>query len=140
MPLYNKKKIKMNRGLRNCNPANIRRSSSRWLGMRDSQLDPEFVQFKDFEYGIRAFLVLCRTYRKKYNIVDVPSFIKRFAPPSENNTSVYIRFILSYTSSKLVDDFDYYRLAKYVFEYESRFFISIQDIQTVALLFKIRIV
>lgn len=36
----------MNRGIRNNNPLNIRRSADHWQGMRDEQTDPSFVQFK----------------------------------------------------------------------------------------------
>lgn len=130
----------MTRGIRNCNPANIRRSASRWLGMCDSQLDNDFVQFKDFEYGIRAFLILCRTYRKKYGIRTVPAFVKRFAPSVENDTKSYIDFLLSHLYVGLDDDYSYYCLAKYLFFYESNFHISVDDIQSIALRFKIKIV
>ena len=72
------------RGLRNNNPANIRHSSSRWIGLSDVQTDKEFCQFDDLKFGIRAFLVLCRTYYKKYGIRTIPQFLNRFAPLSSN--------------------------------------------------------
>ena len=51
------------RGIRNCNPLNIIRSKSKWLGMRREQTDKKFVQFKEMKYGWRAALVLLtRTY------------------------------------------------------------------------------
>ena len=36
---------KLPRGLRNCNPGNIRISTDKWLGLREEQTDKEFFQF-----------------------------------------------------------------------------------------------
>lgn len=83
----------MTRGIRNNNPANIRHSSSKWRGMSKNQTDSAFVQFDHITDGIRALFVLLRTYNKKYKCTTTESVIRRFAPPSENMTSSYIKFV-----------------------------------------------
>lgn len=82
----------MTRGQRNNNPANIRNSSSKWKGMTEVQTDKEFVTFIDMWWGIRALLVILRTYYFKYKLVTCSQVISRFAPPNENNTLTYIKF------------------------------------------------
>lgn len=83
------------RGLRNNNPANIRRGSS-WLGLSKNQNDKLFCQFESISYGIRAFLVLMRTYHYKYKLNTIAKILHRFAPLSENNTYYYIAFVEKY--------------------------------------------
>ena len=83
----------LSRGLRNNNPLNIRRSSSRWKGMARDQTDPQFVRFTTMAYGYRAAFVLLRTYRQKYGYNTIRKIIKRWAPPNENNTEHYIQCV-----------------------------------------------
>ena len=47
------------RGIRNCNPLNIRRSKDQWKGLAERQQDAAFCQFKSLEYGLRGW-ELCR--------------------------------------------------------------------------------
>lgn len=82
----------MTRGQRNYNPANIRHSSSKWKGMTKVQPDKEFVTFIDMWWGIRALLIILRTYYFKYKLVTCSQVISRFAPPNENNTHSYIKY------------------------------------------------
>ena len=86
------------RGLRNNNPANIMRGSA-WKGLvpflvdssnNQKYYDKRFAQFSDMVYGIRALLVVLRTYHYKYKLDTISKVIHRFAPLSENNTYVYI--------------------------------------------------
>ena len=42
------------RGIRNCNPLNIRRSRDQWKGLLKVQNDKSFYQFKAMEWGYRA--------------------------------------------------------------------------------------
>ncbi|MBO7472137.1 MAG: hypothetical protein J6T78_09810 [Bacteroidaceae bacterium] len=80
------------RGLRNCNPLNIRRvAGTTWKGQRDEQTDNAFVQFESIEWGIRAAFVLLRTYSTKYHANCIRDIISRWAPPTENDTERYIR-------------------------------------------------
>lgn len=86
------------RGIINNNPANIRRSSSRWKGLvkasPSGRVDTQFCQFESMEYGVRALLALLRTYYLKYRLRDVKSIISRFAPASDgNNTREYINSV-----------------------------------------------
>lgn len=79
------------RGLRNCNPGNIRRTSVRYKGESDECSDKAFRQFKSMAWGYRAMFVLLHTYALKHNCHTLRSIINRYAPPSENDTEAYIR-------------------------------------------------
>lgn len=130
------------RGMRNNNPANIRKGS-RWKGLKRVQTDPDFCEFTDLEYGIRAFLVLCRTYRMSYRICYVPEFINRFAPNSENNTSAYIHYVMEhypFNDGLFTCDTDYVYFAKIIFMYESRMNIKLSVIRDVMKKYSIKIV
>ena len=79
------------RGIRNCNPLNIRKSKDQWKGLAERQQDTAFCQFKSLEYGWRAaFYLLTRTYYHKYRLYTIRTIIRRWAPESENNTEAYI--------------------------------------------------
>lgn len=81
------------RGLRNCNPGNIRITKDKWKGLREEQTDKEFFQFVSMPYGYRAMLRTLQNYRKRHGCETIADFIRRWAPPSENNTMTYIRFV-----------------------------------------------
>lgn len=85
---------RMPQGLRNNNPGNIRLSAATcWQGeVRPSQ-DKSFCQFRTMGYGYRALIKLLQNYRRLYGCRTVADFINRWAPPSENNTSGYIRHV-----------------------------------------------
>lgn len=86
------------RGIRNCNPGNIRHNTAnKWLGMRPQQTDPEFVQFVKMTYGYRALMRLLQNYRLRHGCRTVSDFIMRWAPASENNTQAYIRTVCNDT-------------------------------------------
>ena len=88
----------MNRGIRNCNPLNIRRvAGTTWKVQRAEQTDKEFVQFESIEWGIRAAFCLLRTYSRKYHLNCINDIITRWAPPSENDTSRYICNVCRWT-------------------------------------------
>ena len=79
------------RGIRNCNPLNIRRSKDKWKGMRALQSDAQFVQFESLEWGWRAaFYLLTRTYYHKYRLFTIRAIVQKWAPAIENNTKAYI--------------------------------------------------
>lgn len=81
------------RGIRNNNPANIRRGCA-WKGLTEKQTDKEFCQFVSMTWGVRALLVTLRTYVRKYHLHTVREIITRWAPPSDgNNTEKYIEFV-----------------------------------------------
>ena len=77
------------RGIRNNNPLNIRLGNSKWLGKIYENTDGSFEQFTSMVMGCRAAIILIRKYiREGYNTPR--KIISRWAPPTENNTEMYI--------------------------------------------------
>lgn len=87
----------MSRGLRNCNPGNIRQSRSKFKGEVRPSRDSAFKQFETMAYGYRAMFVLLDTYRTRYGLSTIREMISRWAPPTENFTEGYIRFVAERT-------------------------------------------
>ena len=83
----------MSRGLTNCNPGNIRQSKTRYKGERYPSRDIEFKEFESMAYGYRAMFVLLDTYSRRYGLCTIRQMLNRYAPPSENFTEGYIRFV-----------------------------------------------
>lgn len=83
----------MSRGLINCNPGNIRQSKTRYKGERCPSRDSEFKEFESMAYGYRAMFVLLDTYSRRYGLCTIRQMLNRYAPPSENFTEGYIRFV-----------------------------------------------
>ena len=83
----------MSRGLRNCNPGNIRRSRVRYRGEVVPSRDVEFKEFETMAYGYRAMFVLLDTYRRRYGLITIRQMLSRYAPPEENFTESYIRIV-----------------------------------------------
>ena len=83
----------MSRGVRNCNPGNIRCSKTRYKGERYPSRDSEFKEFESMAYGYRAMFVLLDTYSRRYGLCTIRQMLNRYAPPSENFTEGYIRFV-----------------------------------------------
>lgn len=79
------------RGIRNNNPANIKRGSQ-WKGLSPVQSDKVFCQFVSMEYGVRALVCLLRTYFYKYKLKSIKSIISRFCP--DNTAKSYIDFLV----------------------------------------------
>ncbi len=78
------------RGIKNNNPGNIRLSADNWRGLKEKQRDPDFFQFTDEVFGIRALVKLLRNYQRKYGLNTIAAIISRYAPSNENNTQAYI--------------------------------------------------
>ena len=87
----------MSRGLKNCNPGNIRRSKVRYKGEVHPSRDPAFKQFESLAWGYRAIFVLLHTYRTRHGLRTVAEMIARWAPPTENRTDAYIRAVAADT-------------------------------------------
>lgn len=83
----------VSRGIRNCNPGNIRRSRVRYRGERHPSEDPDFKQFESMALGYRAMFVLLDTYRKRYALRTLREMITRYAPPEENHTALYVEAV-----------------------------------------------
>lgn len=81
------------RGIRNNNPGNIRHGASIWKGLRAEQTDPEFCQFIQPIFGLRALAILLQVYAKRYGLDTVSEILSRYAPPGENNTRAYVKAV-----------------------------------------------
>lgn len=82
------------RGIRNNNPGNLRKSGEKWQGEVDGS-DPAFKTFSTPAYGIRAIAKLLLNYEARYGLNTVSGLINRWAPPNENDTSAYAKFVSS---------------------------------------------
>lgn len=78
------------RGLRNCNPGNLRRTGDKWQGLSAQQTDKEFFQFREMKWGYRALIKTLQTYITQRGCKTVKDIITRWAPEHENNTQAYI--------------------------------------------------
>ena len=79
----------MTRGEINNNPTNIRQSGNVWWGMAPTQTDPDFVQFQQAEYGLRAACKILMSYAGR-GLNTVQSIIDEWAPPTENDSTAYV--------------------------------------------------
>ena len=85
-------RLNLQRGLRNRNPLNIRRTADLWQGLAERQPDPEFYSFRSMAYGYRAAFIVLRTYHHKYRLQTPRQIIRRWAPPEDgNDTEDYLR-------------------------------------------------
>ena len=95
------------------NPFNIRNNRhNKWRGQVGS--NNGFCNFDSLTSGVRAAcIILMRSYRK-FGFVTVEQIIKRFAPPSDNDTDNYILFVCNQTgffrSTMMITDSDYMKL------------------------------
>lgn len=83
------------RGIRLNNPTNIRHGEP-WVGLAPTQDDPAFCAFVSPEYGIRAAVMILKTYKSK-GIMTLRDAIQRWAPPNENETDAYVHDVSSRT-------------------------------------------
>lgn len=75
------------------NPGNLRPSSRyKWIG-QSGETPQGFVKFETPYLGIRALYITLCNYIKIHKLDTIRTIISRFAPPSENDTEVYIRFV-----------------------------------------------
>lgn len=83
----------MTRGYRNNNPGNLRLSADQWDGLSLTQTDPDFFQFTDAVFGIRALAKTLLNYGSIHGLNTVAQIISRWAPGTENDTNAYIRSV-----------------------------------------------
>ena len=78
------------------NPGNIRPVYGKaWAGQVDT--NNGFVVFKDEVYGLRAIGKNLKDYSSIYGTDTIEKAISRWAPPNENKTEDYIKFVCSKT-------------------------------------------
>lgn len=99
------------RGIRNNNPGNIEWGDP-WQGLDPlgHTKDSRFAVFATPVMGIRALARTLITYYDKHGIDTIEGAIRRWAPPTENNTSAYVgtvAFKAGIPSTKVVDFHDY---------------------------------
>ena len=88
------------RGIRNCNPGNIRRGN-RWIGLRNEQTDKSFDQFIAMKWGVRAIIIVLRSYVNNHNCTCVKDIIRRWAPPNDgNDTEAYIKRVQTFLNDE----------------------------------------
>lgn len=87
----------MRRGLRNNNPLNIRRNSTKWQGLAPVQKDKAFFTFVAPEWGYRAAIRTLQSYKRIHNLTTIREWVSRWAPPIENDTEAYIRCVCQRT-------------------------------------------
>ena len=88
--------MRVPRGIRNNNPGNIREAKgdkTQWQGERATDDDKAFEEFETMEHGIRALMVVLRTYFKRYRLNTIRKLINRWAPTCENDTTAYINTV-----------------------------------------------
>ena len=84
------------RGIRLNNPMNLEYTGADWKGLADPPSDSRFCRFVSPEYGIRAGCRVLLTYQDKYKLALLSEFINRFAPPHENDTNAYAKFVAGF--------------------------------------------
>lgn len=67
------------RGIRNNNPLNIIHSGAKWKGLSNIQPDITFCKFTSMAFGIRAAILILRSYDKK-GFRTVKEIITRWCP------------------------------------------------------------
>lgn len=87
------------RGIRNNNPLNIERGGDQWEGMAPVQSDSRFLVFTDAVFGIRAAARILANYAKR-GANTVEKIVSTWAPPNENDTEAYIKFVTQQTGFK----------------------------------------
>ena len=86
------------RGVRNCNPLNIKYSErNKWQGKvpdREKK-DQVFEEFRSMEYGLRAAIKLISNYCMRENGSTPAAIIRRWAPSNAdgNHTENYIDYV-----------------------------------------------
>ena len=83
----------MPRGIRNKNPGNIRHNDAfSWL----HEIQPDeagFCRFNDPIFGIRAAVLIFHHYQEYSNLTTIEEMIRRWAPPVENDSIDYARYV-----------------------------------------------
>ena len=93
-------------GLRNNNPGNIRTSDENdWQGKVTEDGAP-FEKFDTVENGLRAMARVLRNYGDRDGKTTLRRIIRRYAPPSENDTAAYVRFVAQQTGIQPSDVVD----------------------------------
>ena len=120
---------------------NIRAGRAQWLGMTGTCKG--FVEFETREHGIRAWLVLMRTYRRR-GLKTIRQIVSTYAPPSENETERYIqncsRMVVRHADAPLQHDIEYDMLGVAMARMETGTRLDISEVRSVMKKYNIHIV
>lgn len=84
------------------NPLNIRYvDGQNWIGQTGKKAG--FCKFQNVWWGVRAALMILKKYRQR-GLVTIEQIISTWAPPSENDTEAYIKFICTKMRCKRTDE------------------------------------
>lgn len=72
------------------NPGNLVKGND-WQG--EVSCEGRFECFEKPEYGIRAMARVLLNYREKHGLTTVPEIIRRWAPPHENDTRAFAKYV-----------------------------------------------
>lgn len=90
-------------GIRNNNPLNLVYSrNNNWHGQLRGQKG-RFCAFTDMMWGFRAAAMTLKSYITKYKRNTIREIINAWAPPSENDTRNYAKFVAD-TSNVGIDE------------------------------------
>jgi hypothetical protein len=102
----------MPRGIKNHNPLNIRiNPANNWQGRVDpaKNTDGDFEQFTDPVWGIRAGARNIIFHYDRNGADTVRKLVALWAPPSENDTEAYIRFVCGQSGFQSSRKLDFHR-------------------------------
>lgn len=102
------------RGERNSNPFNIDKSKNDWLGKIQGN-DSRQETFSDPVYGIRAGIKLLNNYIKKKGLNTINLIFDRYAPPNENDTEGYKKFVSEKTGLELDEPIEDFQSVAFIF-------------------------
>jgi len=117
------------------NPGNIRRVKGQtWQGeTTPSPWAPGFATFISLQYGFRALALLLKNYISQ-GYDTITEIVNRWAPPSENDTANYIKFMVDYTgipanAPLAPSDDNLFKLGRAIAEIEHSGTITATDLQ-----------
>gem|GEM_PF-1703170 len=93
-PMFVPEQGKEKRGIRNNNPGNIDRlKGERWVGEINNPNESRHATFITPEHGLRALGRNLMSYKSKHGLDTINGIIDRWAPPNENDTEGYKKFV-----------------------------------------------
>lgn len=111
------------------NPLNVRATSSNWIGKTGEKNG--FLEFDCVAHGVRcAIYLLKRTYKRWFGYVSLSQAIGIFAPPSENDTMNYVKYVVEQSgvgADRLIwfcTTDEWYRILKAMCKMESGYCLS----------------
>lgn len=85
------------RGVRNNNPLNVRANPD-YIWRHQTGVDPDgYLIFAEPVWGIRCAAIVIDSYRREHQIQTLQGIIYRWAPPGNNPTADYVRFVCQKT-------------------------------------------